>query len=198
MLYYRHPLFSIYGQDRSGTHSMEHYLNTKISPKYDIQPAPRIETVDFDILLIRHPYERWNSCERVFRQAHKMRDQAGILGMWQISGFPYMHNIKCENYRIIPTENMNSYVEGHESGSGERMHYNRWGKPVKHNRDRTKPEQFPHDWYSFDMNLLDKELELYNEILNTKEQISLEEWQSLVSECERKELERLESGGTAN
>lgn len=110
------------------------------------------------IIVLRHPVERFWSASN--QQGHSYGDR-----LWYEHCQPYLHNIKCD-FKYIPFEKLNSYLE--LSSDTEITNTSRRGlAQFQKNEFLTK-------------DALVREVSLYNKILKTKQELSIQEWQLLT------------------
>lgn len=132
------------------------------------------------VCVIRHPIQRmWSAvrtprdefdCVSSFDKVNSETDE------WFIAGHctPYLHRIRfCDDFKWIEFDKLSEYI-------GD----NREGSPVT-NSFETTYDEFPLKYgyiHSVTEQRIKNEVEFYNDIKQTREELSIEEWKELVNE----------------
>lgn len=184
MFYHNNGKLAVCAQTRCGSTSMENYFGFKYGGARVMKP----ELFDNNLILVlRNPLDRMASAvkgltpafvQNMFKQSPRgevtkrlrelSSDEAYKFVVFRTHAMPYLSNIIHNDFRIIDFYKLGDYIPMHENISVS---------PITNSSGYTNPKEVYVENNYFKIDALESEYETYKQLLSTREQISVEEWQ---------------------
>jgi len=187
MFYHSNGKLTVLSQTRCGHTNMYYYFGITV---YSLMYAQMQPTNDL-VVVIRNPIDRMMSAiEGMSPWLHMFtpdpvwfkldpvptKNEIRERVIFELHCKPYLHTIVDQNFRIIDFNKLEQYISRPKSDKI----VNLFQSPTTFTKGLTNPKEHYVENSVFSLEDLESEYELYLQIMQTKEQISVEEWKNLT------------------
>lgn len=188
MFYYSNGKVTVLSQTRCGHTNMYHYFNI---PVYSLRES-QVSYSDDLVVVLRNPIDRMISAiegltptlymftpDPIWFKLDPFPDRNALLEHVVFASHckPYLHTIADKPFRIIDFYKLEQYISRAKS---DKFFDNIGQSPTTFTKGLTNPKESYVKNETFSVEELEQEYALYMHLMDTKEQISVEEWKRLT------------------